>query len=362
MKISRIPNFGNFGVFVDDVDMNTMTGDQWHELGKLFAKELVLIFRNIDISKTQYIDWMQKWGPLKANIRMGFYKKYGRDIDARDPSTWGDISDQDRRWLETRSFQLEDAGDGRYLSRIYGRKDENGVPLGYFSHGEVDWHANEASALSFAPAVSLLGWEAMEGSATCFVQTVDLYESLSESFRSELDEMVLVHKYIPGNVNENELTDPNLALHVKMAFCPVDDSETPLVCTSPGGRRGLRYTVNTRAHIKGMTEQQAQSVFNELDRLVFDKKWIYNHWYEPGRRDLCCFDNSVTLHKRIGGLEDRKAFRQQFDLSPCLDQPWRPWQHLPEYEKLYNDDIKLLVNLTGGDLKARFKLPETSDS
>ena len=51
MKISRIPNFGSFGVYVDDIDMDTMTEDQWLELGRLFVKELVVVFRNININK-----------------------------------------------------------------------------------------------------------------------------------------------------------------------------------------------------------------------------------------------------------------------------------------------------------------------
>lgn len=356
MKISRIPNFGSFGVYVDDIDMNTMTQDQWLELGRLFVKELVVVFRNINITKSQYADWMPKWGPLKANIRMQFHKKYGGDFDATRPETWDGVSEQDRLWLETRATKLEETGDGRYLTRVYGGKNEQGQAGGYFSHGEVHWHSNESSALNFSPGVSLLGWNDMADSATCFVQTVDLYEQVSESFRSELDEMILIHEYTPGKLNENEHTDQGLAVSMKMAFCPVDGSETPLVCTAPNGRRGLRYTVNSRAHIKGMADEQAQKVFAELDRLVFDEKWIYNHWYQGERRDLLLFDNSVTLHKRIGGLPERKAFRMQFDLSPCLDSAWRPWQHLPEYEKIYNEEVKQMVEVMGGDLKARFKL------
>lgn len=356
MKISRIPNFGTFGVFVDDVDMNTMNDEQWHELGQLFAKEMLLIFRNINITKPQYADYVPKWGPLKADLRMRFRQKYGSDFDATKPETWTGVDEEDRRWLEGRAPILEETGDGRYLTRIYGRKDSDGNALGYFSHGEVHWHSNESSSLTFSPAVALLGWEAMETSATCFVQTVDLYESLSESFRSELDEMVLIHKYIPGRMNENEFTDPTLALHMRMAFCPVDGVETPLVCTAPNGRRGLRYTVNSCASIKGMSDEQTQKVFDELDKLVFNEKWVYNHWYESNRRDLLCFDNSVTLHKRLGGLEDRKGFRMQFDLSPVIDHAWRPWQHLPEYDQAYYTRAKELADLYGGDLKARFKL------
>ena len=358
MKISRIPNFGTFGVYVDDINMDSMSSDQWQELGELFAKELVLIFRNININKPQFADWIPKWGPLKADLRMRFRQKYGSDFDATRPDTWTGIDQEDRNWLEGRAPILEETGDGRFLTRIYGRKDGQGRAQGYFSHGEVHWHANESSSLTFSPAVALLGWESMETSATCFLQTVDLYESLSESFRSELNEMVLVHKYIPGRMNENEFTDPMLALHMKMAFCPVDGAETPLICTAPNGRRGLRYTVNSCASIKGMSEDDTQKLFDTLDKLVFDEKWTYNHWYQAGRRDMCCFDNSVTLHKRLGGLEDRKGFRMQFDLSPVIDHTWTPWQHMPEYHTLYTKQMKDLVNVYGGDVKERVKVPE----
>lgn len=356
MKISRIPNFGSFGVFVDDVDMDHMDDQQWHELGKLFVKELVLIFRNINISKLQYADYVPKWGPYKSTIRRHFYKKYGSNFDATQPDTWDGVDDEDRAWLMGRSTQLEAIAPGKYLTRIYGRKDSQGNALGYFSHGEVFWHSNEGSSLIFSPAVALLGWEAMENSATGFVQTIDLYESLSESFRSELDDMVMIHEYVPGKINENELTDEKLSLHLKQAFCPIDGAETPLVCTAPNGRRGLHYTVNSRSSIKGMSADQTQKLFDTLDSLIFSQQNIYDHYYKSNRRDLLFFDNSVTLHRRLGGLEDRKAFRSQIDISPLLDEPWQPWQHQDHYNTLYNEQAKELVELVGGDLKQRFKL------
>jgi alpha-ketoglutarate-dependent taurine dioxygenase len=358
MKISRIPNFGNFGVYIDDIDMDHMTDEEWMEIGRIFVNELVVVLRNINMSKTQYLDWVPKWGPLKANIRARFHSKYGSGLDATDPSTWGLADEKDRVWLASRCHQLEESGDGRYLTRIYGRHDSQGNMLGYFSHGEVYWHSNEGSSLTFSPAVSLLGWEHMSGSATGFVQTVDLYESMSESFRKELDEMVLVHQYTPGKINENENTNETLALHMRMAFCPVDGSETPLVCTAPNGRRGLHYTVNSRAKIKDMTDADTQKLFDHLDKLVFDKSNIYDHYYIDGRKDLMLFDNSVTLHRRLGGREDRKAFRMQFDISPLIDTPWLPWQHMPVYDQLYRKETIQMADLIGGDLANRMKLPE----
>jgi len=356
MKITPVRQMGSFGVYVDDIDMNYMTEPEWHELGQLFVRELIVICRNIKISKTQFLDWIPKFGPLKTNLRAHFYKKYGTAFDAMTSSTWGNLDDDDRKWAESRSHQLEPSGDGRYLTRIYGQRDEHGNMLGYFSHGEVHWHCDESSSLLFTPAVALMGNAHMVGSATGFVQTIDLYETLTESFRSELNEMILIHRYNPGQVNSEENTDSMLALHLKLGFCPEDNEETPLICVAPNGRTGLHYPINTRYKIKNMSDREAQQVFNQLDHLILNKKWIFDHHYQTDN-DLVLFENSVTLHHRIGGHPERKAFRMQFDLSSVLESPWRPWQHNLEFDQQYKVKIHEFVNLVGGDIKERFKLP-----
>lgn len=357
MKILPMPNFGSFGAIVDDVDMDNMTEEQWHEIGQLFIDRLVVVLRNVNMSRSQYLDWIPKWGASKSSMRAHLINKYGRDIDATNPENLIGLDEQDLAWITTRGHQLEKIEDGRYLVRVYGGKDEQGNLLGYFSSGEVHWHANEGSSLVFSPAVSLLGNSHMVGSATGFVQTVDLYESLSESFRSELDEMVVIHQYEAGRVNDNELTDSELSLHVRMAFCPKDGAQTPLVCTAPNGRRGIHYTLNTQAQIRGMSMEESQKLFAQLDKMILDPKWIYDHYYETDNT-LCLFDNSVTMHRRLGGQAERKAYRMQWDVSPLLDKPWRPWQHMPEFDKQYAEEINLLVNTVGGRLKETFKLPE----
>ena len=114
MKITPAENFGTYGAYVDDIDMDKMTDDEWMELGQLFLDKLVIVLRKPNMSKTKFLDWMYKWGPQKSNIRGHFKKKYGDNFDALKPETWQhlNISDRDRIWLETRGYQLEDAGDG----------------------------------------------------------------------------------------------------------------------------------------------------------------------------------------------------------------------------------------------------------
>jgi len=228
--------------------------------------------------------------------------------------------------------------------------------LGYFSNGYLNWHSNEVSTLTHAPAVAFYGYENMQTSATGFLQTVDLYESFSESFRSELDEMVMVHRFKKGVTNVSENTDDDFAVHVNVAFCPEDDVETPLVCRSPGGHKGLHWSLNTRHLIKGMSEEDSNKVFDEIDKQMFVDEYIWNHWYQ-GDGDVCIFDNTVTMHHRIGGVPERLGFRTQFDVSDLLSEPWRPWIDSPIYDQRYTDEIRDLVGLVGGELEKRFKLP-----
>jgi hypothetical protein len=105
-----------------------------------------------------------------------------------------------------------------------------------------------------------------------------------------------------------------------------------------------------------MSINESQKIFAQLDKLILDPKWMYDHYYETDNT-LCLFDNSVTMHRRLGGHPERTAYRMQWDVSPLLDQPWRPWQHLPEYDRKYVEEINALVNTVGGKLKETFKLP-----
>jgi alpha-ketoglutarate-dependent taurine dioxygenase len=194
LKVSEIPGLGSFGHYVDDVDFDNLSKEEWFEIGKLHLDGLVTILRNVNITRDQYVARIREFGPNKGtrNSRAHFKIKYGEDFDPKDE-------------------------------------------------------------LTFAPEVALLGYKNMVGSTTGFVQSVDLYESFSESFRSELDEMVVIHEYIPGGINDREITDLNLGNVLRMEFCQFDGSEVPMVLTSPGGHKGLHYTTNTATGIKGMS-------------------------------------------------------------------------------------------------------------
>jgi hypothetical protein len=45
MKVSKIPGLGRFGVFIDNIDLNSITEDEWMEIGKIHLESLVTIIR-----------------------------------------------------------------------------------------------------------------------------------------------------------------------------------------------------------------------------------------------------------------------------------------------------------------------------
>lgn len=358
MKIQKIPGLGSFGHYIDDVDLDNMSDDEWFEIGKLHLSGLVTIFRNVKLSKDNYYNKIRQFGPFKGTrgSMAQFRAKYGQDFDPKDDSSFDkfNVSKEDRDYLTYKRHFAERTKGGNFLTRISGIKDDHGNALGVFSSGELHWHSNESSEITFAPEVALLGGQHMKGSTTGFVQTVDLYQSFTESFRSELDEMVIIHEYKPGGINDIELTDPKLGNMLRMEFCANDGAEVPMVLTSPGGHKGLHYTTNTISSIKGMTKEQSEKVFKQIDDALFTDKYVYDHKYMQDN-DLLLFDNSVTLHRRKDpGHPDRVAYRLQYDPSNLLDTPWYPYNHLPEYAEIYKQQTHDLINT----LKLQdFKLP-----
>jgi len=354
MKISKIPGLGSFGHYIDNIDFNHLTDEEWIEIGKLHLTGLVTILRNVTISKDQYYNAIPKFGPIKSNLKGYMIKKYGKILDALDFELGPilQIDDDDKLYLNQKKYLLDKTEGGNYLTRVYGGKDEQGHTLGLFAGGDVRWHSNESSSLTFSPGVALLGYSHMIGSSTGFVQTVDLYDSLSGSFKSELDEMVLIHKYTPGKINDNEFLDTGVASNIRRGFCPVDGAETPLVIVSPGGHKGLHYTINSVVGIKGMSDAESAQLFDKLDKLLFTDEYVYDHQYKNDN-DLLLFDNSITLHRRTGGDKERLAYRIQFDYSNLLEAPWRPYTQI-EFAQSYKKQIHELINLL--DIK-EFKLP-----
>jgi alpha-ketoglutarate-dependent taurine dioxygenase len=356
MKVSKIPGLGRFGVFIDDVDFEHMSNDQWMEIGQLHLENFVTIIRDCNLSWQNQPEWLMKWGDTRYGIRYNILKKYPQytwsEVVKLSLTNSPEIEDIDKlRLSNIARMQEVDPNTGRHIMRVTGKRDEDGNALGMFAEGELLWHSNESGTLTFTPGVALLGAENMIGSSTGFLTTPDYYENVSNAFRSELDEMILIHCFTPGRINPGLRIEQDEVMHANM--CPVDGTEIPIVMRSPGGIVGLHYSTNTIHSIKGMTEAESNAVFEEINKELFVEKYIYDHWYKSNN-DFCLFDNSITLHRRLGDIKDRLCYRIQHDYSNLQKEFWQPYLK-EEYAKKYEEEIIDFVNTA--DIKD-FKLPQ----
>jgi alpha-ketoglutarate-dependent taurine dioxygenase len=350
MKISKIPGLGRFGIFIDDLDFVNLTDEEWLEIGQLHLESLVTIIRNVNLTPIEYESWMRKWGTPRNLSLYRMLKKYNVSgvhlLYGKEEVNGVPISIEDQNWV-TSLLNLVAVAETKgapetQILRVSGKKNERGEPIGMFAEGELRWHSNESGNLLFAPAVSLLGQSGVVGSATGFLTTTDWYEEQSESFRSELDEMIIVHKFTPGRINPGLRVEQDDIMYRNM--CP-EPIELPLVIQSPIGIKGLHYSVNTINTIKDMSDTESLAMFEQINKSLFVDKNIYDHWYQQDN-DLCLFDNSITLHRRLGGIADRMCYRIQYDYGKIAknNQPYLQEPYNLEYNAI-RDDVNNILNI-----------------
>ena len=345
IRITNIPNLEGYGVFVDDIDFKNLTRTEWMDLGKLSMQKLVMIIRSTGLDSRSFHQVIKKWGKDRQNYAATLFARYpwaNGQIDHIIAST--EVPDEEKDII--REFKRVGGCNqktGNTL-RVSGKK-VNGQRIGMFADGELLWHSNESGDIAFTPAVALLGAENMTNSATGFMVTTPYYYSVSDSFRSELDEMVLIHNFVPGRINPG-LNEPQDNLMYKN-MCPDPDTEIPLVIQSPAGIKGLHYSFNTVTGIKGMSNSEAEKILTEIKKGL--EKYTYDYWWENDD-DLLIFDNSIVQHRRLGDTTNRLCHRYQFDYT-YLQYKVTKQNYIPYFQDPYRSRYVMKMNIIGSMLK-----------
>jgi alpha-ketoglutarate-dependent taurine dioxygenase len=348
MKVTKIPGLGRFGVFIDDVDLKTISHEEWMEIGKIHLESLVTIIRGNDLDHATYYNLMSKWGAPRYNRPLQFYMKYGKPL--KELVLTDGLDEEDKiTFANGRRWQVDKKMPG--MIRVTPIKDSIGRSIGLFGDGELFWHSNECADVAFTPGVSLMGWQNMVGSCTGFCTSADWYERQSESFRKELDDMIVIHNYQRDRLQKDPI--PDQEKFYKNNSCPDDDMDVPLIIRSPGGIKGVHLGVNTFDYIDGMSKIESDKLFTRIRKEMFTEEYIYKHWYQSDK-DICLFDNSITLHNREieqGLIPDRMGYRIQFDYDTLTGSTYQPF-YQQEYNDRRNEKIRLLsVAMEGMEVK-----------
>ena len=294
--MNNIPNLEGYGVFIDDLDFSNMSRDKWMSLGRLQMEKLVMVIRKTGLNVNHFHHVMKMWGKCRQNYA-------AREVEPEVQEEYARI------------------GGHAKTGHIVRVAEKNGL----FGSGDLLWHSNESGDIAFTPGVALLGDHGMTKSATGFMVTSPYYYSLSESMRSELDEMVLIHNFQEGKINVN---DENNVVYKNM--CPEPETEIPLVIQSPSGIKGLHFPYNTTTRIKDYPIEESVRLLEEIKFKL--TQYYYDYWWENDD-DLLIFDNSIVQHRRLGDTTDRLCYRYQFDYSylqyKVTGKPYMPYLQEP---------------------------------
>ena len=167
------------------------------------------------------------------------------------------------------------------------------------------WHSDGAYTVR-PPTGSLLYCRALPdvGGNTWFTNLYLAYESLSDTFRTMLDNLSVVndmHFYYQGTGRgmRDEQTVGREAVEVPAVV-------QPLVRTHPEtGRKSLFISPSVCRQILGMSESESAGILQYLCEHAVRPEFTYRHYWRVG--DLVLWDNRCTLHLAPADYDTRQV-------------------------------------------------------
>ena len=300
MKTIDIKGFGNLGAQAIDIDLATASDSDLMELGKLVLNQLVVYVdakcASVSAERFQYIQ--TRWGEAVQSDA-------GRRLEERvKKEGWSKL------YLETAKDMKAMRGGLEHLPgmiRVTGIKDDKGGRTGMFADGELDWHSNQQSDNNgYAPLIGLQGVEGTEGSCTEFLQTVDALNDLDSNTRSEVEQLVAIHKFERDRVSRG--TSDSQALITNLQLVPEDNTLMPVIATAPNGAKGMHFPWTSIVGFKDYTQEEFDKLYNHLVTHLWQDKYVYKHMWKDG--EIVWMDQIVTLHRRPGSDTSKRLLHR----------------------------------------------------
>lgn len=259
-SICVIPTGKSLGAQIRNVDLRTIDNDDFADVYRAWLENLVLLFREQDLTDEDLIRFSKRFGALDL----------------------APVQESGRRFVE-----------GHPEIYVVSNVMENGAPIGSLGAGEATWHT-DMSYLEDPPKASIL--YALEvpatGGNTRFCNMYCSYESLSDGLKVRIAGLSLKHD---GTYNSGG--------YVRQGVAAIDNPITspgsyhPLVCTHPETTRRLLYLGRRRnAYIEGLSLTESESLLDQLWTHATREEFTWSHEWRVG--DVVLWDNRCTMHRR----------------------------------------------------------------
>jgi alpha-ketoglutarate-dependent taurine dioxygenase len=234
------------GTRIESDSETLLGGSHAKEVRRLLEQRGVLVFRAINLSDAQQLDFARTLGGVIDQGEKGIFKVT----------------------LDPKENTMAEYLRGTVLWHIDGFSDD--VPT-------------LASMLSARKLSSV-------GGQTEFANTYAAFDDLPEKRRQELQELRVVHTMI-GTQRD---VFPNPTLEQRAAWARFPDKVHPLVWTHRSGRKSL-VLGSSASHIVGMEMDEGRALLDELLAWATQPKFVYRHEWSFG--DLVIWDNTGCMHR-----------------------------------------------------------------
>jgi len=269
------------------------------ELGMLYAKYGVLVFRRQALREAELVAFCALFGQPECTVRS----------DWASPTT----------------------PEVTVLSNL---KDGLGRPIGGLGDGELQWHSDQSYMLRPATGAALYALELPpEGGETFWVDLRAAYAALPRKLRARIAGKRAIFDYARRLEGYGRDTDKHVSEEVRRLTPPVTHA---LVRAHPEtGDRSLYLDSTTTVGIDYMDTTSGVVLLDEVYESVTREKFVYTHHWQVG--DLVLWDNGFTMHRRTAF--DPGARRLMKRMTMRLDSQ----SHVVPDGKLAQSDIGMPI-------------------
>jgi taurine dioxygenase len=143
-----------------------------------------------------------------------------------------------------------------------------------------------------------------KGGDTEFCSMYAVYDALPEATKKKIDGLYGVH-HVSKIVNKRVTVSPGrpgAKDFYEMQAKTRENVIQPLVLTHPdSGRKALYCSPRFTIGIKGMSEEEADPILDELFACITDKKRRFHYRHKWQKNDLVMWDNRCLCHRAVGG-------------------------------------------------------------
>jgi len=254
------PTTGGLGAEVRDIDLRTLNDADFAAIHAAWLQNLVLLFRNQDLTPADLIAFSRRLGALDH----------------------APIQETGRRFV-----------GGMPELYVVSNVVENGEPIGSLGNGEAVWHTDMSYVEQPPKASALYALEVPPtGGNTSFINMYALYDSLPDPLKQRIAGRRVKHD---GTYNSGG--------YVRQGVTPSDDPREapgalhPLVYTHPEtGRPALYLGRRRNAYIEGLDLAESEALLDDLWSHVDQTALTWTNVWQVG--DLVLWDNRCTMHRR----------------------------------------------------------------